>query len=241
MPNGGTLTIATANEVVAAPNGAGGYVPNGEYVTLAVSDTGHGMDEATQERVFEPFFTTKEHGKGTGLGLATVYGIVRQSGGHIAVASAPGAGTTFRVYLPRVADPAARERETSNAVSLIGRETILVVEDEGAVREVAVTALRSYGYAVIEAADADEACRLYSNRAEPIHLLLTDVVMPGMNGVELAQRLRSLDPQLKVVFVSGYADSIILRGGAAADSVNFVQKPYRPVILASKIREVLEA
>ncbi|SPF34987.1 putative Histidine kinase [Candidatus Sulfopaludibacter sp. SbA4] len=239
MPEGGTLTIATANEVCSAPRaGVGAYVPPGEYVTLAVSDTGHGMDEATQQRVFEPFFTTKEHGKGIGLGLATVYGIVRQSGGHIAIESAPGEGTTFRVYLPRVAQPAA-DHEVASPLSLSGNETILLVEDEAAVREVAVTALRSYGYAVIEAADGDEACRLYTNREEPIHLLLTDVVMPGMNGMELAKRLRSLDPQLKVVFVSGYADSIILRQGAPDESVNFVQKPYRPVLLASKIREVL--
>ncbi|SPE38293.1 putative Histidine kinase [Candidatus Sulfopaludibacter sp. SbA6] len=241
MPQGGTLTIATANETLSAPRaGVGAYVPPGEYVTLVVRDTGYGMDEATQQRVFEPFFTTKEHGKGTGLGLATVYGIVQQSGGHIAVESAPGEGTTFRVYLPKVAEPAPADHDAPSAISLSGTETILLVEDESAVREVAVTALRSYGYAVIEAADADEACRLYTSREEQIHLLLTDVVMPGMNGVELAKRLRSLDPQLKVVFVSGYADSILLRQGAPDEAVNFVQKPYRPMLLASKIREVLE-
>jgi len=240
MPGGGTLTIATANETLSATRaGVGGHIPAGEYVSLAVRDTGHGMDEATQERVFEPFFTTKEHGKGTGLGLATVYGIVRQSGGYIAVESAPGQGTTFRIYLPRVAGPAPVEHEAAGPVSPGGTETILLVEDESAVREVAVTALRSYGYAVIEAADADEACRLYTSREKPIHLLLTDVVMPGMNGVELAKRLRAMDPQLKVVFVSGYADSIIVRQGAPGDAANFVQKPYRPRLLASKIREVL--
>jgi CheY-like chemotaxis protein len=166
---------------------------------------------------------------------------VRQSGGHIAIESALGLGTTFRVYLPRVRQSAAADTETANAHPLTGSETILVVEDEIAVRQVAVTALKSYGYAVIEASDADEACRLYNSRDKPIHLLLTDVVMPGMNGVELAKRLRSCDPQLKVVFVSGYADSIILRHGALDEKARFVQKPYRPTLLASKIREVLEA
>jgi two-component system, cell cycle sensor histidine kinase and response regulator CckA len=241
MPHGGTVTIATANETVPTPRaGVGAYVPPGEYVTLAVRDTGYGMDEATQQRVFEPFFTTKGYGKGTGLGLATVYGIVRQSGGHISVESAPGEGTMFRVYLPRVGEPAPADHKVPGALSLSGTETILLVEDESEVREVAVTALRSYGYAVIEAADAEQACRLYSSREEPIHLLLTDVVMPGMNGVELAKRLRSFDPQLKVVFVSGYADSIILRESAPDEAVHFVQKPYRMVLLANKIREVLE-
>jgi signal transduction histidine kinase/CheY-like chemotaxis protein len=242
MPEGGTLTISTANDSVEVEvAGVGAYVAPGEYVTLAVGDTGHGMDQATQQLVFEPFFTTKEQGKGTGLGLATVYGIVRQSGGHIAIESVPDQGTTFRVYLPRMAQPVAEETAAPSAPALGGTETILLVEDESAVRRVAVTALESYGYAVIEAADADEACRLYNGRAEPIHLLLTDVVMPGMNGVELAKRLRTLDPQLKVVFVSGYADSVILRHGALDAGASFVQKPYRPALLASKIREVLGA
>lgn len=243
MPQGGKLTITTGNLVVATPQvaGAGAHAPPGQYVTLAVRDTGLGMEEATQQRVFEPFFTTKELGKGTGLGLATVYGIIRQSGGYIGVESVVGQGTTFCVYLPQAARPAASESVVASTPSPSGTETILLVEDETAVRRLAVTSLRSYGYAVIEAADASEALRLFSDRDEPIHLLLTDVVMPGLNGVELSKRLRSLDPQLKVVFVSGYADSVILRHGATDAGVNFLQKPYRPAMLASKVREVLGA
>ena len=240
MEHGGTLTIATGNRLIDAPLPcAGDHAPPGRYVTLTVSDTGYGMEEATQQRVFEPFFTTKELGKGTGLGLAMVYGIVRQSGGHIAVESAVGQGTTFWIYLPQVEQPAAADAIAGSAPSLGGTETILLVEDETAVRELGVTLLRSYGYEVIEAANADEALRLYASRAAPIHLLLTDVVMPGLNGVELSKRLRALDPQLKVLFVSGYADSIMLRHGTPDSGVNFVQKPYRAALLASKIREVL--
>ena len=241
MPHGGTLTIATGNLLIeTSMTGTGAHAPPGRYVTLAVSDTGQGMEEATQQRIFEPFFTTKELGKGTGLGLAMVYGIVQQSGGHIAVESAVGQGATFRIYLPAVDRPAEADSVVPGARPLSGTETILLVEDEPAVRELAVALLRSYGYEVIEAANADEAMRLYNSRAAPIHLLLTDVVMPGLNGVELSKRLRLRDPQLKVVFVSGYADSVILRHGAPDAGVNFVQKPYRPAHLASKIREVLE-
>jgi PAS domain S-box-containing protein len=243
MPGGGRLTIETANEphVTADMHFAGNDtdVRPGEYVMLAVSDTGHGMSEATQQRIFEPFFTTKEQGKGTGLGLATVYGIVRQSEGHIKVESVYSKGTTFRIYLPRV-EHAPREENVNGAVPVLeGNETILLVEDEAEVRRLAASSLRTYGYRVMEAADAEEALRLYGAAREPMDVLLTDVVMPGMTGVELSKRLLSMSPGLKVIFVSGYADSVILRHGALDTGASLLQKPYSPAALAAKVRETL--
>jgi signal transduction histidine kinase/CheY-like chemotaxis protein len=241
MPAGGTLAIETANVTLEEPSaGRDTAIPPGRYVSLIVRDTGHGMDEATQRRIFEPFFTTKEQGKGTGLGLASVYGIVRQSGGHIAVESELGKGTAFQIHLPRV----DRETEPSQTAALAqpvtGTETILVVEDEEEVRRVASRSLRNCGYQVIEAADAKQALELYQHNAGAIRVLLTDVVMPGMTGVELSRRLLASNSQLKVIYVSGYAEAMQpARDGIALEGATFLQKPYRPRELAAKVREVL--
>jgi PAS domain S-box-containing protein len=242
MPRGGTLAIETSNVTL---NGAvvinGVEIPPGRYVSLAVSDTGTGMDEATQQRIFEPFFTTKEKGKGTGLGLASVYGIVQQSGGHITVESAMSSGTCFRIYLPRVDRPA--EASTNAAEQSLerfaGKEAILLVEDEPGVRLITSKSLRDCGYRVIEAVNAAEALELFAVTPVRVDLLLTDVVMPGMTGVELSKHLLARDSELKVIYVSGYADSMLLRQGEMVSRAAFLQKPYRPSELVAKVRETL--
>jgi PAS domain S-box-containing protein len=241
MPRGGTLTIETRNVTLEDPAaGSGTTILPGRYVCLTVRDTGHGMDEATQQRIFEPFFTTKEQGKGTGLGLASVYGIVRQSGGHIAVESEIGRGTTFQIFLPRIDREAEPAQQVAHSDSVAGSETILLVEDEIEVRKIASQSLRHCGYRVIEAADAKEALLLYERHTGDIRILLTDVVMPGMTGVELSRRLLDLDSQLKVIYVSGYADGMQPGGdGASIEGAVFLQKPYQPRELAAKVREVL--
>ena len=241
MPQGGKLTIETANVEL-----DGEYlrrhvsVTPGPYVLLALSDTGCGMDEETQEHIFEPFFTTKEKGKGTGLGLATVYGIVKQSDGYIWVYSEPQRGTTFKVYLPRIAD-AVPAPETPEPASLpVGSETILVVEDEEAVRPLVEGVLKSRGYKVLIASGGDEALKICADAPPPIHLLLTDVVMPKMGGVELAQRLAALHPETRVLYMSGYTDAGIIHNGLLNPSSAFLQKPFTPDDLARKVREVLD-
>jgi CheY-like chemotaxis protein len=214
----------------------------GPYVMLAVEDTGCGMDRDTQSRIFDPFFTTKELGKGTGLGLATVYGIVKQSGGYIWVYSELGKGTTFKVYLPRV-EQSAQKSEPTEPVQLItqGCETILLAEDSESLREMAREYLESvgYGYKVLEANSGNEALQRAKEFNGTIHLLLTDVVMPEMSGPELARQMVSLRPGMKVIFTSGYTDDAIARQGAIDPAVAFIQKPYRPKALARKIRQVL--
>jgi len=243
MLQGGKLTIETNNveldEAYARRHVA---VTAGHYVMLAVSDTGCGMDEETQSRIFEPFFTTKEAGKGTGLGLSTVYGIVKQSGGNIWVYSEPGQGTTFKVYLPYVDKLAeAMEKPTIAAAMPHGSETILVAEDEETVRKLACQVLRNSGYQIIEVPNSREAL-LASERYEgPIHLLLTDVVMPQMSGRELAKRLTSLRPTMKVLYMSGYTDDAIVHHGILEPGLAFIQKPFTPGTLARKVREVLDA
>ena len=234
MPDGGRLTIETG-EVVANDASA----PAGPCVTLTVSDTGEGMDEATERRIFEPFFTTKGVGKGTGLGLSTVYGIVSQSGGRITVRSEIGKGTTFVIHLPRTNRIAEAKGEPAISPAGRGHETILVVEDQPEVRGFACRSLDAYGYRVLEAGDAEEALKLAAAFEEPIDVLLTDVVMPGMNGVELSKRLLLLRPGVKVIFASGYADSVMLHHGVADSGAAFLPKPYGPGTLATKIREVL--
>jgi len=240
MPNGGRLIIETGEEdrtrlTPEDPVSSSG----GRWVTLTISDNGDGMDEATQRRIFEPFFTTKGVGKGTGLGLSSVYGIVNQSGGRIDLRSEVGRGTTFVIHLPRTnRTPQIEEPAVSPAGT--GHETILVVEDQAEVRDLTCRSLKAYGYRIVEAADAEEALRLVASIQEPIDLLLTDVVMPGMNGVELSKRLLSLQPGLKVIFASGYADSVMLHHGVTDSGAAFLPKPYGPRSLASKIREVLE-
>jgi CheY-like chemotaxis protein len=242
MPHGGRLTVETTNVTLDA-----GYamdhapVKAGKYVMLAVSDTGIGMDGEAQTHIFEPFYTTKAAGRGTGLGLSTVYGIVKQSEGYIWVYSEVNRGTTFKLYLPCVEGSAAPEiGATKDNVVSQGSETILLAEDEEAVRELARTVLASYGYAVIEATSAEQAEELFGEHNGKIDLLLTDVVMPGMSGRELARRLSLRAPQMRVLFMSGYTDNLIAQGGVLEAGVSFLQKPFSPRRLAAKVRDVLD-
>jgi PAS domain S-box-containing protein len=243
MPQGGSLTIEARNvDLDDSYKDAHQPVIPGRYVMLAVEDTGCGMDRETQSRIFDPFFTTKELGKGTGLGLATVYGIVKQSGGYIWVYSELGKGTIFKVYLPRVGQTAQPlEQEEPDQLILHGGETIVLAEDSESLREMAREYLQSVGFTVLEAASGVEALQRAKEYAGTIHLLLTDVVMPGMSGPELARQMASLHPGIKVIFTSGYTDDAIARQGVIDPTVDFIQKPYRPKALAQKIQQVLRA
>ena len=243
MPTGGKLTIETANvhldEAYAQHHHA--VVP-GPYVMLAMSDSGSGMDAETKSRIFEPFFTTKELGKGTGLGLATVYGIVKQSGGNIWIYSEPGQGTTFKIYLPRVVgDVESIKSESLPALHLPGSETILVVEDNDNLREVICKTLGKQGYVVLEAANGKDALQIFDNRTWPIDLLLVDVVLPQMSGAEVVKRLQEFDPNLKVLYMSGYTNNAIVHHGVLDTDVAFLQKPFKGTALLLKIRDVLDS
>jgi signal transduction histidine kinase len=242
MPQGGKLTIETANaELDASYTQTLPDVRPGPYVLLAVTDTGVGMDEATKAHIFEPFFTTKGPGRGTGLGLAVVYGIVKQSGGHIAVYSEPGRGTTFKVYLPRVEDvPAAGKSHFGVTRSPAGTETILLAEDEDAVRALARHVLKMLGYTVLEAGHGKEALRLAEEHPGSIHLLVTDVVMPELGGQELAGRLSARRPEVRVLYLSGYTEDTVVRHGVLEPETAFLQKPFTPATLAQRVREVLD-
>jgi two-component system, cell cycle sensor histidine kinase and response regulator CckA len=244
MPGGGRLTIETANvEFDASLSHPPAVLSPGKYVMLAVTDNGCGMDEKTQAHVFEPFFTTKEKGKGTGLGLATVYGIVKQSGGYIWVYSEPGHGTTFKIYLPRVEEGAMTDtRELSSGRALPrGTEVVLLVEDEKGVRDLAREYLELSGYSVIEAEDGYTALELTAMHAGPIHLLMTDLVMPGISGRELADRVRNIRPDVKVLYMSGYTDQSVVHQGILDGDAVLLQKPFSMATLASKLREILTA
>lgn len=243
MPHGGELTIETANSVLDDDYAAHHLgVEAGDYVLLAISDTGHGMSPEIQARMFEPFFTTKEQGKGTGLGLTTVFGIVEQNRGHIWVSSEEGQGTTFKIYLPRVeAKQPVTIRPKDKAEMPTGSETILLVEDNEAVRNVAGHILQEQGYQLLEAVDVQAAIQLVAQFPDPIHLLLTDVVMPGMSGQALAEQLTHTRPTLKILFMSGYTDEAIVQHGVLEEGVAFLQKPFTPLALAHKVREILDS
>jgi len=239
MPNGGKLVLETSNLDLdeAAAKQAG--VKPGPYVMLAVSDTGCGMDAETRSRLFEPFFTTKEHGKGSGLGLSMVYGTVKQNDGNITVYSQVNCGTIFEIYLPRVEETAAVPAPRRLAAAK-GSETILLVDDEEGVRKLISTVLNNGGYAVIEAANGKAALSIYEKNAHKIDLVLTDVVMPQMNGFELGAQLTQKNPGLQVLYMSGYRDSAMNRG-PGGPPMAFLNKPFTPDILLAKVREVLDA
>ena len=239
MPEGGKLTIETAE----ADNCSDAEDRDGPWVLLTVTDTGCGMPPEVQARVFEPFFTTKAVGEGTGLGLATVYGIVQQAGGHIRIDSAPGRGSAFRLYFPQVREGVAKRSSQHRAASsLRGNETILLVEDEDGVRSLIRHLLQQSGYAVLEAADGAEALQVCKGHREHIHLLLTDVVTPGALGVrQLAEEVCTRHPETRVLYVSGYTEDAVLRRGIASDEVAFLEKPFSALALVQKVREVLDA
>ena len=243
MPQGGKLTLETSNvfldEVYARQHA---NVLPGAYIKLGVSDNGAGMDAGTQLRIFEPFFTTKEIGKGTGLGLATVYGIVKQSGGNITVYSEAGVGTTFKIYFPRVIDTSEVVEVGDSTTELpTGTETILLVEDEETVRTLTRQILEMCGYTIHEAQNGREALVLCEKHVGRIDLLMTDVVMPEMGGRELAETILRSCPQMRVLFTSGYTDDAVVRHGVIDASTNFIQKPYATDELAQKVRGILDA
>ena len=243
MPSGGRLIVRTRNEEAGPDDiAANSAMARGAWILLEVTDTGAGMDDDTLRHIFEPFFTTKEIGKGTGLGLSTVYGIVRQCGGVVRVASSLETGTTFKIYLPLAAEGILQHGtgQMKTTGELMGSETILIVEDQDTVREYAVDALRSYGYCVIAAASGADALELAKNRVGPIDLLLTDVVMPSMNGKTVAQELRNTRPRTKVIYMSGYADMVGEPGDIGPDT-GFLQKPFSPEALAAKVRRTLNS
>jgi PAS domain S-box-containing protein len=241
MPKGGRLTIETRNVTIGKPTRQtpAGVKP-GSYVLLAVRDTGHGMDEETQSHLFEPFFTTKEKGKGTGLGLSTVYGIVKQNGGSIVVESQKDQGATFKIYFPLVDQGVAGSAGALDAEPLHGRETILLVEDEPAVRGLVHETLRLHGYTVLEARHGIEALMTGAKHQGPIHLLLTDVVMPQMSGPEVAEKIQIVRPGIKVLYMSGYPDHPVFEQGEILREASFLPKPFTPNVLAKKVRDVLD-
>jgi CheY-like chemotaxis protein len=236
MPEGGRLLIRTSlaePAKIESPDSK-------QYVLLAVTDTGVGMDALTQQRIFEPFFTTKEKGKGTGLGLSMTQGIVAQSGGFIEVESSPRCGTTFRIFLPSVAQAAEVPAAHARIPSPVGSETILVVEDQEEVLRLLVAALKEYGYSVMAASNANDALAVWQQSAADIHLVLTDIIMPGMRGSELVEKMKSTRPDAKFLFMSGYTDDVVVRHRSNELGIDFLQKPFGPHDLAAKIRAVLE-
>ena len=244
MPKGGTVTIRTANEIVKAPATLGtAIMPAGDYVRIEVSDTGIGIPKENLGKIFDPFYTTKPVGQGTGLGLATVYGIVKQTGGFITVDSEVAKGTTFRIFLPRLraeeSAPVAAELERGGPRDVTGQDTILLVEDEEAVRSFAARALKLRGYSVLEAAGGEEALEIVQNAKAPIHLLITDVVMPNMDGPTLVRAVKRIRPEMAVIFMSGYAEEAFRRNDEKAEDLHFLPKPFGLKQLAAKVKDVL--
>jgi CheY-like chemotaxis protein len=243
MPKGGRLTIETRNVTIGEEvrlDAVG--VAAGSYVLLSVRDNGFGIDAETRSHLFEPFFTTKEKGKGTGLGLSTVYGVVKQSGGSITVESSPGLGATFRIYFPRVEREAPEMLASVEAMAPArGRETILLVEDDPAVRGLVQETLRLHGYTVLAARHGIEALLTSAKYVGPIHLLLTDVVMPQMSGPEVAEKILTVRPGIKVLYMSGYPDHPVFEQGGVSHQTGFLPKPFSPPVLAQKVREVLDS
>jgi CheY-like chemotaxis protein len=241
MPGGGTLTVTTRNVSVdrrADPSHP--EIAPGSYVQLCIADTGHGMDAETKFRAFDPFFTTKPVGQGTGLGLSTTYGVIMQSDGHIFVDSSPGSGATFRIYLKRVeATPAPAPSHAETRLTG-GRETVLLVEDEEALRRFLKVLLESAGYTVLDAPGGEQALMLDAEHATPIHLLLTDVVMAGMSGSELAELFRQRRRNAAVLLMSGYAQNAAVQHTRSATGAVFIQKPFTPGALLARVREVLD-
>jgi CheY-like chemotaxis protein len=241
MPEGGRLTIEVATvNLDSTYSGQHFQVQPGEYVLIAVTDTGVGMTEVVRARLFEPFFTTKKRGEGTGLGLATVYGAVKQAGGYIWAHGEPGKGSSFKVYLPRVDGPAQAAAPVAVEAPVAGNETILLVEDEEAVRLLTKMILDRAGYRVVEAGSAEEAAAIHLEYSGGISVLLTDVVLPGSSGSDLFQRLTLRDPRLKVIYMSGYTDDAVFRNGRLDHGVAFIQKPFTADILRRKLREVID-
>jgi len=242
MPDGGKIVIETANvDLDEGYRAVHPYITAGRFVMLSVSDTGKGMSEEVKAHIYEPFFTTKERGSGTGLGLATTYGAVKQAGGSIEVYSEVGIGTTFKIYLPRIEEEAVKPLKDDRPSGLQGgTETVLVVEDEDTLRTLCERILGGLGYRVMPARNGAEAIALAQGYGDRIDLLLTDVVMPGMNGSELATQLVLHNPEMKVLFTSGYTEDVISHHGVLAEGVSFIGKPYRPSALARKVREVLD-
>jgi CheY-like chemotaxis protein len=243
MPKGGRLTVETSDVELDSTYARDHVtVKPGPYVMLAVSDTGMGMSRETMAHIFEPFFTTKESGRGTGLGLSTVYGIVKQSGGYIWVYSEPGMGTTFKVYLPRVAEQVeSKGAVVEPPVARKGSETVLLVEDDEGVRELTSMILSANGYQVLLAQDAAAAERFSEEHAGTIHLLLTDIIIPGTSGRELAKRITKQHPDTRVLYMSGYTDNVLAQGGILEPGVAFLQKPFTPAALVQKVRDVLDS
>jgi PAS domain S-box-containing protein len=244
MPSGGTVTIRTVNQAVAASSALGtAIMPAGDYVRIEVADTGTGMSKEIQSKIFDPFFTTKPVGQGTGLGLATVYGIVKQTGGFITVDSEVGKGTCFNIYLPRlkvdIAAAAPVEVISAPARDVTGQDTILLVEDEEAVRSFAARALRMRGYNVLEASGGEEALEIVQNTANVIHLIITDVVMPNMDGPTMVRHVKALKPTLPVIFMSGYAEEAFRKNDQSSEDIHFLPKPFGLKQLAAKVKEVL--
>jgi CheY-like chemotaxis protein len=242
MKSGGRITIETANvslDEEYARTHAGARP--GPHVMLAVSDTGEGISPEILPHIFEPFFTTKEVGKGTGLGLSTVYGIVKQSGGNIWVYTQPGRGSTFKIYLPRVDEPTPDRTETPPTRITSGSETVLLVEDEPSLRDLIKFALTGNGFTVLDVPSPAEALALSRRHTGLLHLLLTDVIMPGMDGPALAKQVQKERPDIKVLYMSGYAANFIMHDGVVDPGTNFLEKPFHPRTLLSKVREVLES